>query len=427
MLRIHVDIKSMRKMKVSATLGYFLLMSLYLPFGLAVAQNNTQTATESTKSPFDLKNGERVVFLGNSLFENDFQYGYLELALTTRWPDRDVTFRNLGWTGDNVYGVARSTITNPPTGYELLMEHLTKAQPTLVFVAYGGIEAQDGEAGLPAFTEGLGKLLDKIDQLGAKAILLSPIPILAADSAQSVPKRNTMLEVYASAIAKMASERGKRYIDLFKPIQAISKQISLTDNGIHLNETGYYHLTAILERSLGLGPRTTPISIATAKQTAEVTGPAKRVSSGNTNEKLTFTIDERYLPLPTPIDAKELPEEEQIIKITGLKKGFYKLTADNEEVLTASAKEWEEGVPIRQGSSFEQVRELRQMILKKNELFFFQYRPLNTTYILGFRSYEQGRHAKGLEEQSILIKWLEGQIAVNRKPKPSVYQLSLLK
>ncbi|AUD04250.1 GDSL-type esterase/lipase family protein [Spirosoma pollinicola] len=417
----------MRKIKVLAMPGCSLFVLLFLSFRLAVAQSRPRTATESTKIPFDLKNGERVVFLGNSLFENDFQYGYLELALTTRWPDRDVTFRNLGWTGDNVYGVARSTITNPPTGYELLMQHLTKAQPTLVFVAYGGIEAQDGEDGLPAFNEGLSKLLDKIDQLGANAILVSPMPILAADSAQSLQKRNAMLELYASAIAKMASERGKQYIDIYKPIQEISKQMPLTDNGIHLNETGYYQLATILERSLGLGPRTTPVSITTGKNTAEVAGPAKLQGSGSTNENLTFTIDERYLPLPTPTDVKERPGQGQLLKITGLKKGFYRLTVDNEEVLTASAKEWGEGVSIKQGSSFEQVRELRQMILKKNDLFFFQYRPLNTTYILGFRSYEQGRHAKGLEEQSILIKWLEGQIAVNRKPKTSVYQLSLLK
>jgi lysophospholipase L1-like esterase len=338
-----------------------------------------------------------------------------------------VTYRNLGWTGDNVYGVARSTITNPPTGYDLLMEHITKAQPTLVFIAYGGIEAQEGEAGLPAFNEGLGKLLDKIDQLGAKAILLSPIPILAADSAQSLTKRNAMLEVYASAIAKMASERGKRYIDMFKPIQAISRQMPLTDNGIHLNETGYYQLAMLLERSLGLAPRTAPISISTSKQAAETSGPAKLLGSGNTNENLTFTIDERYLPLPLPTDVKGLPDQAQVLTVTGLKKGFYTLRADKEELVTASAKQWAEGVTIRQGSNFEQVRELRQMILKKNELFFFQYRPLNTTYILGFRSYEQGRHAKGLEEQSILIKWLEGQIALIRKPKSSVYQLSFLK
>ena len=58
----------------------------------------------------------------------------------------------------------------------------------------------------------------------------------------------------------MASERGKRYIDLFSPIQALGKQVTLTDNGIHLNEAGYYHLATTLEKSLGLAPRFEPVT-----------------------------------------------------------------------------------------------------------------------------------------------------------------------
>ena len=417
----------MRQRTVLVLLRSSLLALLYLSYGLAVAQTTSQSVAESSTSPFELKNGDRVVFLGNSLFENDFQYGYLELALTTRWPDRDVTYRNLGWTGDNVFGVARGSITNPPTAYELLMEHLTKAQPTVVFLAYGGIEAQDGdgEAGLPTFKEGLTKLLDKIDQLGAKAILLSPIPILSADSAQSLTQRNAMLELYAATIAKTATERSTRYIDIFKPIQEINRKGVLTENGIHLNETGYYYLSTILEKGLGLPPRTEPVAITISKATVEAAAPAKMLDSGANSASFKFTINERYLPLPMADSGRTISG--QIVKIAGLKKGFYKLTADNSEVITASANQWAEGVEIRQGPSFEQVHALRQMILKKNELFFFQYRPMNTTYILGMRAHEQGRHVKGLEEQSIIIKWLEGQIAVNRAPVSRVYQLTLLK
>ena len=398
----------MRQIKVWATISYRLSLLLLLFSNLAIAQTKPQPASESISAPFELKNGDRVVFLGNSLFENDFQYGYLELALTTRWPDRDVTFRNLGWTGDNVFGVARSTITNPPTAYELLMEHLTKAQPTVVFVAYGGIEAEEGEAGIPTFTEGLNKLLNKIDSLGAKAILVSPIPILTADSVANPANRNAMLERYSAVMAKMASARGKRFVDVFKPILAMSKTVTLTENGIHLNETGYYCLATILESELGLPPRSQSVTITTTPNTS-------------------FTISENQLPLPLPSNESGLVNTGQILKIPGLKKGIYTLTADGSTLKTASAKDWEVGVAIRQGRSFEQVRALRQMIVKKNELFFFQYRPPNTTYILGFRSYEQGRHAKGLEEQSIIIKWLEGQIAQSRKPSPAVYQLNLLK
>ncbi|MFC5409308.1 GDSL-type esterase/lipase family protein [Larkinella bovis] len=413
----------MRKFKVPATLGSMLVVFLLLPLGLAVAQNKPSSASEAPDARFELKKDDRVVFLGNSLFENDFQYGYLELALTTRFPDRDVTFRNLGWVGDNVFGEARSTFTNPPTPYEHLLNQLTKAQPTVVFLAYGGVESEGGEAGLPRFREGLTKLMDKIDQLGARTILLSPIPVIAGDSAQTITRRNAMLEVYAADMAKTARERGKRFIDVFKPIQEVSKTLAITDDGVHLNETGYYYLTTALEKGLGLPPQGGVITINVSKTGPEASAPAKLLKA----DDLTFTLDESFLPLPLPQPNQQTVPDVRTLKITGLKKGFYALTADGSELISASAKQWAEGVPLRHGASYDQARALRHLIVKKNELFFFQYRPLNETYITGFRNYEQGRHVKGLEEQNILIKWLEGQIALNRTPKSKVYQLTLLK
>ncbi|MFD1139556.1 GDSL-type esterase/lipase family protein [Larkinella insperata] len=416
----------MRKLKAPATLGFLFLLIVILLNGRVFAQNQPRTAS----APFELKDGDRVVFLGNSLFENDFQYGYLELALTTRWPDRFVTFRNLGWTGDNVFGDARSTFTNPPTAYEHLMNQLTQAKPTIVFLGYGGVEAQEGEAGLPRFKEGLTKLLDKIDQLGAQTVLLSPIPVVAFDSSQNVGQRNAMLERYAAEIAKTATERGKRFIDLYKRIQELSQKAPILENGVHLNATGYYYLATALEKGLGLAPAVETVAINVGKNGAETPAPTKILDAGKENGSLKFTMDERYLPLPLPDHDPETGAgvaDGRTLKITGLKKGFYTLTADHEEVITASAKQWAEGVPIRQGASYTQAEQLRQLILKKNELFYFQYRPLNQTYILGFRSYEQGRHVKGLEEQNILIKWLESQIALTRQPKSKVYSLTLLK
>ncbi|QMU28071.1 GDSL-type esterase/lipase family protein [Adhaeribacter radiodurans] len=416
----------MRRLKLSSTLSCILFACLTLPSPTVLAQNKPQTNVEAPNSAFELKDGDRVVFIGNSLFENDLQYGYLELALTTRWLNRNVTYRNIGWTGDTVWGEARSYITNPPTPYDLMMDQLTKAQPTVVFIAYGGIEAQEGEAGLSHFQEGLNKLLDKIEQLGAKAILLSPIPVLSALAPEELASRNAMLEKYGSAIAKTAAERNKRYIDVFKPLLARNKEVALSDNGIHLNESGYYYLAAEVENGLGLTSRQESITIDAAKHTATATSAAKILDSGN-KEALKFTVEERILPLPLPHQSEKVAEEARVVKITGLKKGIYTLTADDSQVITASANKWKEGVVIRQGASFSQAEELREKIIKKNDLFFQQYRPLNKTYILGFRSYEQGRHVKTLDDLSYIITWLEGQIALNRAPKSKVYQLTLVK
>lgn len=416
----------MRRIEISTALGFILLLFITLPNEIAVAQNESQGLAEASNATFELNNGDRVVFLGNSLFENDLRYGYLELALTTRWPDRDVTYRNIGWTGDTVFGEARSYIS-PPGGYDLLIEQLTKARPTIVFIAYGAIEALQGGAGLSRFNQGLNQLLDKIDQLGAKAILLSPIPMMSAGSAENLAKRNAMLELYGSAIARTASDRDKQFIDIFNPLLERSKNATLSDNGLHLNENGYYFLASTIEKGLGLAPRNVSVVINVSKHAAEATVPVKILDSGKNNGTVKFTIDEDYLPLPLPEQDGGTADNGRILRVEGLKRGFYTLTVDDTEVITASADKWKEGVEIRQGPSFSQAVQLREKIIKKNELFFHQYRPLNRTYIIGFRSHEQGRHAKGLEDLSIIITWLEGQIALNRMPKSKIYRLTRIK
>ena len=416
--------KCMRKRDLLAALGCALLLSTILPVGTAVAQNTPQVATEAADANFELQDGDRVVFVGNSLFENELPYGYLELALTTRWPRRDVTYRNIGWTGDTVWGEARSYISSP-SAYDLLLEQLTNAQPTVVFVAYGANEALAGEAGLPRFEQGLNQLLDKIDQLGAKAVLLSPVPLLAAGTAENLKERNAMLELYAAAIAKTASARDIRFIDVFNPLLERGKNAKLSDNGFHLNENGYYHLATAVEEGLGLAPRSNePISLNISKDAVEASGSAKVMGTGEDTGNIKFTVEEAYLPLPLPEQGRATSDMARVFRITGLKRGQYTLTADGSQVVTASANDWKKGVEVPQTEHCSQAGQLREDIVKKNELFFQQYRPLNRTYIVGFRSHEQGRHAKGLEDLSIIITWLEGQIALDRLPASTVYQLT---
>lgn len=54
---------------------------------------------------FALREGDRVVLIGSTLIEREQRYGYWETALTERYPG--VTFRNLGWSGDTVFGTAQ--------------------------------------------------------------------------------------------------------------------------------------------------------------------------------------------------------------------------------------------------------------------------------------------------------------------------------
>lgn len=371
---------------------------------------------------FELKQGDRVVFLGNSLFENELRFGYLEFVLTSRWPDRDISFRNLGWSGDTVFGEARSYYTSPPSPYELMIQQLRDAKPTVVFIAYGANEAEGGEEGITSFNAGLLQLLTIIDELGAESIILSPLPFLSPVPSEQASKRNKDLQLYSSAIAKMAEDRDKIYLDIMKPILDLAENIPLSEDGVHLNETGYYYLALLLEKELGMSPREWAVQIDIGDQQVESNPAAELLSSGL---PIQFKVNEELLPLPLPI----LPitqETKRILKVLGLKKGYYTLSINGSQVVSSSAKGWSEGMAINQGAPYLQSRQLLDLILQKNRMFFHQYRPQNRTYILGFRSYEQGRHVKGLEDLDIIIEYLEGQIKDLRVPQPNLYQLTAI-
>src|SRR5690242_19087765 len=56
-----------------------------------------RTAFAEQGGPFDLKDGDVVAFIGNTFVEREQDYSYLETLLRPRWPERKISFRNLGW------------------------------------------------------------------------------------------------------------------------------------------------------------------------------------------------------------------------------------------------------------------------------------------------------------------------------------------
>ena len=64
-------------------------------------------ATAQNTNAFDLRDGDRVVLVGDTLIEREQSHGHIEFLFTTQFPDRQVTFRNLGWSGDTPLGQSR--------------------------------------------------------------------------------------------------------------------------------------------------------------------------------------------------------------------------------------------------------------------------------------------------------------------------------
>jgi lysophospholipase L1-like esterase len=215
---------------------------------------------QTAQEPFELKDGDRVALIGGTFIEREQRYGFIELALTTRWPDRRIIFRNLGWSGDDVtgesrlyFGTYRGTTTRQE-GLDHLFKTLELFHPTVAFVAYGSNEAFEGAAGLAKFVEGYKRLLERLEKTGARIVLLSPIKQENLGPPFPDPtERNKNLELYSAAIRQLAVAKNSRFVDLFHGLEKFKRPGLLqTDNGMHLTEPGYLSAAMAIEAGLGL-------------------------------------------------------------------------------------------------------------------------------------------------------------------------------
>jgi len=377
---------------VPGTVIYLLALSLAL-------------CQSASKKPFELADGDRVVFVGNTFFERDLKYNHLETALTVRWPSRNVTFRNLGWDGDTVWGEARAEFGSPADGFNSLAKHVADLKPSVIFVAYGFSESFAGPAGIPAFTQQLDKMLDMLSRTQARIILLSPIR--HEDLGRPFPdpaEHNRHLQLYCEAIAKVAGRRSYDYVNLFD--LAGSKEQPLTENGIHLNDRGYRAATWTIERSLGLAPLAWEVSLE---------GKGKALSVGTT---LTGAEGARFAAADTT-----LPGGARTLRASGLAAGRHTLNVDGAAVATATAEEWAKGVTITAGPEVAQVEKLRRLIEEKNRHYFHYWRPQNDTYIFGFRRKEQGHLTAEFPKYPPILNEKDAEIAKLRVPVPHTYVL----
>ena len=106
------------------------------PLGTRPAPARPEAPATPEAKPFTLRDGDRVVFLGDTLIEREATDGELEARLTAAFPNVEATFRNLGWSGDTPTGLSRGSIETGPDRFAVLKSQLAAARPTVLFIGY---------------------------------------------------------------------------------------------------------------------------------------------------------------------------------------------------------------------------------------------------------------------------------------------------
>lgn len=206
--------------------------------------------------PVELRQGDRIVLVGNTLAERMQLYNHFETLLATRLPHLRLTVRNLAWSADTI------TLQPRPLNFGATPTHLYRQKADVIFAFFGLNESFDGAAGLAAFERDLegylrGHLAATYNGAAPpRLVLVSPIAHepLARLPRVDVEGRNRELARYTEAMRQVAAATGVGFVDLFAPTRRAmaGSPAPLTINGIHLNEAGDLLVARLLLDALGL-------------------------------------------------------------------------------------------------------------------------------------------------------------------------------
>ncbi len=226
-----------------------LLFSAALVFG-------SLSTVSATEYPF--QDGDRIVLLGGTIIEREQKYGFLETGLQLAQPGKKITVRNLGWSGDTVFGHARSYFGPPTEGLERLSKHLELLKPTVLITCYGADMPFEGLIKMPEFITAYRALLDLAHAKSPKlrVIIVAPPPFenLGAPL-PDLTEANGKLSDIRDALKELAAKQSATFVDSFDLMggaRAEKPKKPLTENGLHYADEGYQIWATAVIGALGL-------------------------------------------------------------------------------------------------------------------------------------------------------------------------------
>src|SRR5262245_54976305 len=185
--------------------------------------------TVSAQEKFALKEGDRVVFYGDSITDQRLYTTFTETFVVTRFPKLNVSFVHSGWGGDRVTGGGGGPID------VRLHRDVFDYKPTVLTIMLGmndGSYRAFDEAIFNTYAKGYQHIIDSVKEAlpGIRITVIQPSP---CDDATQPPRfeggYNAVLVRY-SRFVKELSEREKLGVaDLNSPIVAALEKAKAAD------------------------------------------------------------------------------------------------------------------------------------------------------------------------------------------------------
>jgi lysophospholipase L1-like esterase len=320
----------------------------------------------AARADFYLKDGDRVVFYGDSITEQRLYTTYVEEFVLTRFPRMNVTFVHSGVGGDKVSGGWAGPVE------VRLRRDVFDYKPTVVTVMLG---MNDGEyrpfdaAVFERYSTGYRDLVRSVKHAlpDARLTLIQPSPYdEVTRTVQIAGGYNNVLRRFGEYVADLGRREGATVADMNTPVTAALEKANSAEactarmiipDRIHPGPAGHWMMALALLKAWNAPSIVTSVEIDG--------GGARVVRSENTTVSelsggeggLTWTQLDAALPLPLDLQdatvdlaarASDLigALDQQPLRVTGLPPGRYRLTIDKTEVGDFSERELSGGVNL---------------------------------------------------------------------------------
>ncbi len=389
-------------------------------------------AAADDAADFFFRKGDRIVFLGDSITEQ-YQYSTdIELYLTTRFPDGDMTFINAGIGGDTATGGARR-----------FDEHVLAEKPTALTIDFG---MNDG--GYGGFNPGAAKnYLNKTEEMlkaakkaGVRVALISPNAV----EVRARPQLKTYLETqqkFYAPLKELAEKYQVPFVDQYavtrkvlEKIEADNADVHPFPDGVHTNGPGGLLMAHTILTGLKAPAVVSEVEI-NVKDAKTINCMVRDLNV--TSDGVSFQRIDKALPMPILADWRSiLPYVNDLkdlnyygLKVTGLSDGKYVLKIDGQNIGEYTVEDLSRGVNLGNanvGPLFEQGQKVFQMITAKNDIVHKRFRQV----VMAQRPYwlaDVYDERKPKELKKLMEEIQERQKAIYKKAQPEMHRFELKK
>jgi len=321
-------------------------------------------------SAASFKDGERVVFCGDSVTHHGYYVTPIQTFYYTRFPDRNVQIFNCGVGGESAnetpWRFEKDVVEKRPTTVHVLLGmndvgvlgYYTNASPESVAHA---------KSAPVRFEKSMRELKGLFDAKLPKAGLIWATLVPWDDELKFAKPRMPITGVTAAeaplseTVRNFHRQYGGGFVDYYTEMLAYNRKLhqrdpyaSLSPDTIHPKEPGGLFMMRLFLKAHGEEGLVSK-TVVDAKEAQTLTADNAAVSdlrvSGN---GVTFKLLEKALPFPVEPNARAIADElgfddelnREMLCVKGLAAGDWKLKIDGREICRASAAEWAEGINL---------------------------------------------------------------------------------